>query len=280
MATPSDPPLSSIRYLPTNEAYDRWAAVYDTDGNFLQALDTLELRTLFPQFLSSITSPKPWRIVDLGCGTGRNTALLLTVPDTSVIALDSSRGMLAVAKYRLQTAPAPNSIPIPIPNQVQETSHGPQQPAPASPKLLHFELFDLTTSPTPPLAAQGADGVICTLVVEHVPLATFFAHAARILRPGGVLLLSNMHAQMGALSQAGFVDARSGEKIRTASSYAHTVAEVVAEAARWGLEVEGKGEGGIRERVVNEGMVGVLGARSRKWVGVACWFGGLFRKVR
>ncbi|KAI0002786.1 S-adenosyl-L-methionine-dependent methyltransferase [Xylariaceae sp. FL0662B] len=259
MSTQPAPPLSSIRYLPTNEAYDRWAAVYDTDGNFLQALDSMQLKTLFPQFIGSITSPKPWRIVDLGCGTGRNTALLLTVPDTEIIALDSSRGMLEVAKSRLQ-----------------------DHPQASAPTKLHLELFDMLASPAPPPAAQRADGVISTLVVEHVPLRTFFSHVSRVLRPGGVLLLTNMHPQMGGLSQAGFVDARTGEKIRPAS-YAHAVADVVAEARRWGLEVvegegEGEGEGGIRECAVDERMVAILGARSRKWMGITCWFGGLFRK--
>ncbi|KAI0152066.1 S-adenosyl-L-methionine-dependent methyltransferase [Hypoxylon sp. NC0597] len=267
MSTSSDPAFSSIRYLPTNEAYDRWAAVYDTDGNFLQALDTIELKTLFPQFLELITSPKPWRIVDLGCGTGRNTALLLTVPDIKeVAALDSSKGMLEVARSRLQRAGA-------------EVITSNLEPGKSVPKL-HLEVFDMLASPSPPPSAQQADGVISTLVVEHVPLETFFAHVSQMLRPGGILLLSNMHAHMGEISQAGFVDAETGEKIRP-TSYAHTVADVVAEAKRWGLEIEREGKGneaGVRERAVDEDMVDKLGPRSRKWVGVTCWFGGLFRK--
>ncbi|XXG98595.1 hypothetical protein Hte_004920 [Hypoxylon texense] len=262
MSTTSDPSLSSVRYLPTNEAYNRWAAVYDTDGNFLQALDTIELKTLFPQFLRSITSPKPWRIVDLGCGTGRNTALLLTVPDIEeAIALDSSEGMLEVARSRLL--------------QQADDGASPSDRAPprTTPKL-RLEVFDMLASPSPPASAQQVDAVISTLVVEHVPLSTFFSQVAQILKPGGVLLLTNMHADMGAISQAGFVDADTGEKIRP-TSYSHTVADVVAEAKRWGLEVE---DGGIKERAVDEGMVEKLGFRSRKWVGVTVWFGGIFRK--
>ncbi|KAI1137842.1 S-adenosyl-L-methionine-dependent methyltransferase [Hypoxylon sp. FL0543] len=269
MSTLTDPTFSSIRYLPTNEAYDRWAAVYDTDGNFLQALDTIELKELFPRFLRSIRSPTPWRIVDLGCGTGRNTTLLLTVPDIEeVIALDSSKGMLEVARSRLQQkVDGAGSLNI--------------EPGRTVPNL-RLEVFDMLVSPSPPPSAQQADGVISTLVVEHVPLSTFFAHISQMLRPGGVLLLTNMHAHMGGISQAGFVDAETGEKIRP-TSYAHTVADVLAEAKRWGLEVEeageaGEGEAGVTERVVDENMVEKLGPRSRKWVGVTCWFGGLFRK--
>ncbi|KAI1100712.1 S-adenosyl-L-methionine-dependent methyltransferase [Jackrogersella minutella] len=270
MALPihTDSSISSMRYLPTNEAYDRWAAVYDTDGNFLQVLDTTELKTLFPQFLHSITSSKPWRIVDLGCGTGRSTALLLAVPGIEeVVALDSSKGMLEVARSRLQQAS----------EGARSSNIEPVQVVPR----LRLEVFDMLASPSPPTSAQQADGVISTLVVEHVPLATFFSQVSQVLRPGGMLLLTNMHAHMGGISQAGFVDADTGEKIRP-MSYAHTVSGIVTEAKNWGLVAESAGEGNeprIRERVVLEDMVEKLGPRSAKWVGVTCWFGGLFRKT-
>ncbi|KAI1198064.1 cyclopropane-fatty-acyl-phospholipid synthase [Nemania serpens] len=252
-------PTSTVRYLPTNEAYDKWAKIYDSDGNFLQALDDIELKTLFPRFVASITKPKPWRVVDLGCGTGRNTALLLSLPETEVIALDASKGMLDVARTRLN-----------VPNAACQGQIN-----------LRLDVFDMlaTSAPPPSVAPYTADAVISTLVVEHVPLPAFFAHVSQLLRPGGVLLLTNMHSEMGGISQAGFVDTLTGEKIRP-TSYAHTVEDVVIEARRCGLEVEGGGEGeGILERAVDEDMVEKLGLRSSKWVGITCWFGGIFRKA-
>ncbi|KAI0852854.1 putative methyltransferase [Daldinia vernicosa] len=262
-------PSQLVRYLPTNEAYDRWAVVYDTDGNFLQELDTIELKELFPKFLLSITAPRPWRVVDLGCGTGRNTMLLLGVPDVAeIIALDSSRGMLDVARSRLQKVDDAVGISI----------NSPSRTAPE----LHLEVFDILTASSPPIVAQQADGVISTLVIEHIPLPAFFYQVSQILKPGGVLLLTNMHEQMGAISQAGFVDANTGEKIRP-TSYTHTIADIVAEANKYGFDLEkiGEVEGkGIRERAVEDSMVEELGPRSKKWVGIMCWFGGLFRKRR
>ncbi|CAJ2513117.1 Uu.00g012360.m01.CDS01 [Anthostomella pinea] len=269
-ATAGEPLSSPIRYLPTTEAYDRWAAVYDTDGNFLQAMDDSEMEnTLFPRFLDAITSPKPWRRVDLGCGTGRNTARLLKVPGAEeVVALDASPGMLDVARARLR-APASST------KRAEEQDQGWERRN----KKLHFALFDLlstTQSQSRPESAlpdnaSNADGIISTLVLEHIPLPTFFSQASALLRPGGVLLLTNMHADMGKISQAGFVDVGTGEKVRPVS-YSHAVRDVVAEARRWGLEVVGwNGNGnhnGIVERGVEEEMVGRLGARSRKWVGV------------
>jgi SAM-dependent methyltransferase len=251
--TTADPPFDSIRYLPTNEAYDRWAEVYDSDGNFMQALDDLELKALFPRFVASLDSPRPWRLVDLGCGTGRNTALLARIPDANITALDSSKGMLDVATSRFAHLS----------------------------RSLCFEIFDMLASPASPasVSPNTADGILSTLVVEHIPLSIFFAHVSQLLRPGGVLLLTNMHSHMGGISQAGFVDKATGEKIRP-TSYAHTVEDVMLEACRYGLEIEKNEDGtGILERAVDEAMVGKLGLRSRKWVGVTCWFGGIFRKV-
>lgn len=237
--------------MPTTAAYDLWASVYDTDGNFLQAVDTIEMKTLLLRMLSEIRSSKPWKLVDLGCGTGRNTTALLTIEDAEVVALDASPKMLEVAKGRLQ------GVSKQSPDRVE----------------LHFEVFDLIESSQPPAIALSADAVVSTLVLEHIPCDIFFKHVAQILKPGGVLLLTNMHSQMGSISQAGFVDTETGQKIRP-TSYAHTVEEVLAEVERSGLEVIGK----LEERAVDESLTEVLGARSKKWVGVNCWFGGLIRK--
>lgn len=242
-----------IKYLDTITAYNQWAEVYDTDSNPLQALDTLEMRTLLPRFLSNITSPVPWTLVDLGCGTGRNTALLLTVPEVrnggKAVGLDPSIGMLEGAKKTLAKAQSTDSQPSVV-----------------------LREYDLLHSSSLPSEAHAADGIISTLVVEHVPLDAFFTAVASILKPGGMLLLTNMHKEMGKVSQAGFVDPRTGEKVRPVS-YAHSVGDVVREAEQRGFKIVGD----VEERGVTAEMVESLGNRSRKWVGVKIWFGLLFR---
>ena len=75
-------------YLPTIDAYDLWAPHYDADGNFLQILDSHLLEDLLPQWLASLP-PSP-KIIDLGCGTGRNTVKLLSIDGADVIGLDLS----------------------------------------------------------------------------------------------------------------------------------------------------------------------------------------------
>ena len=247
----STPSGSQTRYLSTTEAYDLWASVYDSDGNFLQAMDTIEMKALLPRMVSEIRSPKPWKVVDLGCGTGRNTVALLGIEDAHVVALDASPKMLEVAKSRLQ--------------EVSQLS--------TFPPRLQFGVVDLIQSSQSPSSALDADAIVSTLVIEHIPCDLFFNHVAQILKPGGVLLLTNMHSHMGSISQAGFIDNMTGQKIRP-TSYAHTLEEVLSAAQKHGLESIGE----IEERAVDEALTDVLGERSKKWVGVTCWFGGLFRK--
>ncbi|KIW67945.1 hypothetical protein PV04_03924 [Phialophora macrospora] len=241
----------TVRYLSTTRAYDLWSAVYDTDGNFLQALDTIEVRTLLPRMLDTLNDesyPQPWKFVDLGCGTGRNTAALLAVDRaSSVVGLDVSPGMLAVAEKRLQEFHAEGR--------------------------LRLEVFDMLQEFWLPESAKSADAVVSTLVIEHVPADIFFATAGKILKTGGLLLLTNMHSEMGKISQAGFIDPKTGEKIRP-TSYAHTIEEVEAAALSSGFELLGP----IKEQTVDQSMVAALGERSEKWVGVTVWFGGILRK--
>ena len=160
MSTPIPPVKTTstgktIRYLDTPTAYDIWSEVYDTDGNILQALDTIEMRSLLPKLLSRITSPQPWKLVDLGCGTGRNSLQLLDVPGATVVGLDTSLKMLEIARTRL------NERMIALEGETK--------------KAKEFELlwYDMLGSSSLPTSALNADALISTLVLEHIPLIEF-----------------------------------------------------------------------------------------------------------
>lgn len=263
-----------IEYVETIEAYNKWAEVYDTDGNFLQALDTFEMKDLLPRFLCLVQTQtngksnmtpgeQVLKLVDLGCGTGRNTLQLAkSAPkEAQIIGLDASPGMLEVAEGNLKAQGVMGTV---------------------DERRVVLGVYDLL-SPRPeslPVSLRGearASGAISTLVLEHIPLDKFFEGAARLIRPGGYLLVTNMHAEMGAISQAGFVDVTSGKKIRP-TSYAHEVGNVIAAAERAGFEIVPlNGAEKVRERRVNEEMVALLGSRARKWVNVVVWFGVCFR---
>ena len=247
-----------IQYLSTAEAYDLWSEVYDTDGNFLQALDTIEVSTLLPSAVKALTDDGSATIkaVDLGCGTGRSTLRLLDYENvTEIVGLELSAKMMALAESACK----------------EKISSRPTLPDSAS---VHFAQYDMIADADPPSQSIAADLAISTLVLEHVELETFFEAVAKILRPGGVLLLTNMHARMGEISQAGFIDPKTGDKIRP-TSYAHAVEDVIRVGAAHSFELKGQ----IKEVSVNESLAAKLGERGKKWIGVTVWFGGIWQKT-
>lgn len=266
-------PTSAIHHMTTQDAYDQWASVYDSDGNMLQAIDDLELATLLPEFLAHVTKDheevtahnrKPLCILDVGCGTGRNTRKLLDYALSSktgihILGLDFSQPMLDIAHSKLSTV---------FPRQ----SNG--QAASPGWSLHCCDVFaaSSTRAPLPP-----AHAIVSTLVLEHVPLDVFFSTLASLLLPRGLALVTNMHHEMGRLgAQAGFVSA-DGVKVR-GNSFVYTVEDMVQAAKRAGLEVLW-----VRERRVEENDVlgegARVGRRGRKWVGIKVWAGIMARRV-
>lgn len=97
-------------------------------------------------------------VVDAACGTGRY-AEYLAARNHQVIGVDSSPDMLARARVRVPQA--------------------------------EFRTGDLHHLP---LADDAADIVVCALALAHVPaLGPVMAEFARVLRPGGHLVISDAH---------------------------------------------------------------------------------------
>ncbi|KAL8723588.1 MAG: hypothetical protein Q9225_000130 [Loekoesia sp. 1 TL-2023] len=249
---------NTFTYKPTVEAYNQWAATYDTDGNFMQALDSM----MIPQMLPVVTHRLPFspKLVDLGCGTGRNTLALLSVPSAMVLGLDNSGEMLNIARNRC--------------HQKWESLSKNNRAA-----TLSFEVWDIQSlqyeKSEVPRPAQHIDAVFSTLVLEHISLDIFFKACSMMLKGGGLLLLTNMHPDMGDKgSQAGFTDQATGQKIRPVS-YIHTVFEVVQKARECGFEMIW----GPKERAVHEDDLEKLGKRAERYVGTKVWFGIVLRKA-
>jgi len=117
------------------------------------------------------------------------------------------------------------------------------------------------------------DFVISTLVLEHIPLATYFSTLSTLLVPGGIALVTNMHSEMGSRSQAGFVNAQ-GVKVR-GESFVYSLAETVAEAKKSGFEIVEAHERSIKQTDID---TGVVGSRGGKWIGCKVWYGLVLRK--
>ena len=135
-------------------AYDYWAATYDLDRNLTRDLDQVVTRkTLAHRHCRSI--------LEIGCGTGKNTGLLADIGE-KVLALDFSQGMINRAKEKL---------PL---------DH------------VTFAVADLTCSW--PCDDQSVDLVVCNLVLEHIgDLSFIFSEVFRALVAGGNLFICELH---------------------------------------------------------------------------------------
>lgn len=77
------------------QAYNSWAAQYDTDGNKTRDLEAKALGDM----LSTISFSS---VLEIGCGTGKNTGWLLQKAQ-HITAVDLSEEMLSKAKEKIQS---------------------------------------------------------------------------------------------------------------------------------------------------------------------------------
>ena len=183
--------------------YDRWALVYDHDANPLPPFEE-------PFVRSALGSVRSLSVLDLGCGTGRH-ALWLAAEGARVSAVDFSEGMLSEARCK------PGS------------------------EAVSWLVHDLHTPL--PFADGTFDRIVSGLVLEHLKdLGAFFAEAHRVLRDGGLAVVSAMHpAMLLRDSQARFTDPATGVVVQP-GSLPHTVGDMVMAALSAGFAIEKIGE--------------------------------------
>ena len=139
--------------LDVDEAYACWASSYDNTPNPLTALEERLLTPMLPAFSDR-------DVVDLGCGTGRWLQRLQPIRPRSLTGVDSSAAMLTQAGKKC---------------------------------LLSTSLIEANCTSTP-LASGSADCVLASFLLSYVPdIGRFAAEAARILRTGGTLIVSDLH---------------------------------------------------------------------------------------
>ncbi len=186
-------------HVPTREGYDRWAEVYDGEGNPLIALEE-------PLVARLIGDARGLDSADIGCGTGRH-ALRLAAAGARVTAIDFSEGMLARARAK--------------PGADLVTWRSADVGAPL------------------PLADASFDLVLCALVLDHIAdPGTLFKELRRIARPGRPIVVSSMHpAMMLRGVQARFTDPATGREVRPASS-PNQLSDYVNGALHAGLAID------------------------------------------
>jgi malonyl-CoA O-methyltransferase len=185
------------------DAYDRWAAQYDTDAN-----DTRDLNAEVLQKQNFIEPNDA--VLEIGCGTGLNAEWLAAQAGT-VVATDASEEMLARARERLDS------------------------------DSVRLQTLDVT-EPWP-FEAGRFDAVVATLVLEHVGvLNPVFREARRVLRDGGTFYLAELHPyRQFDGTQAHFEDEATGETV-VIEAFTHPVSEFVNAGVEAGFAVREMGE--------------------------------------
>jgi ubiquinone/menaquinone biosynthesis C-methylase UbiE len=136
------------------QAYNQWSNSYNTVENKTRDLEAKAIQTV-------LNISTPLDILELGCGTGKNTAWLAPQAKT-LTAFDFSADMMALAKQQI-TAPH-----------------------------VQFIQKDLTTNWE--LTPESIDLITCSLVLEHIEnLSPIFEKAAAVLKSGGRFYIGELH---------------------------------------------------------------------------------------
>jgi ubiquinone/menaquinone biosynthesis C-methylase UbiE len=200
--------LSEPKVLPTRDGYDRWAATYDTMGNWL-----LELAE--PEVDRALGDVNGLDVLDVGAGTGRHT-LRIAESGARVTAVDFSEEMLAKARQK--------------------------------PGAEHVRWLEHDVTRPLPFCANSFDRVLSALVLEHIPvdeLASFFGELGRVARGEGVIFVTAMHPAMFLKGVSANFRDESGE-VRP-RSYVATLSDYVMGAVQAGLVIVSLAEHSVDE---------------------------------
>ena len=136
------------------QAYNVWAENYDTVENKTRDLEAKALR-------ESVLPAKSLDILEIGCGTGKNTEYLLTKAK-KLVGADFSAEMLAQAKEKIKA------------------------------ENVEFRQFDLREDWN--FNENQFDFITCSLALEHIENIDFvFGQARKVLRANGLFYIGELH---------------------------------------------------------------------------------------
>ena len=135
------------------EAYNVWSETYDTVENKTRDLEARALRQM--------VSGEDLEILEIGCGTGKNTEYLLTFAK-KVIGADFSAEMLNRAKQKITAE--------------------------------HVEFRRLDLRENWDFDEDSFDLIVCSLTLEHIENIEFvFSEAKNVLRSNGLFYIGELH---------------------------------------------------------------------------------------
>ncbi len=188
--------VDSTHRADCREAYDLWAPSYDVIDNPLIA----ESREVLARSSSVFANA---RVIEFGCGTGRNAQICLDAGALAYVGIDPSPGMLARARARM-----------------------------ADPRARwisgNFDTYALN---------ERFDVALICLVLEHLDeVQSALATTASALVSGGQLVLIELHP---SLHEAGVgANFRVGDREVRLPSFRHTAANLAHACEHVGLRVE------------------------------------------
>ena len=178
-------------------AYDGWSQTYDAMPNKTRDLEAKSVKNLLEnrQFDS---------ILEMGCGTGKNTEGLLNI-SKHILAVDLSAEMLSKAKAKINT----DSVVFKQANMIEQWA------------FAENKLFDLITF---------------SLVLEHIEnLSPIFEKAAKVLNSNGFVYVGELHPFKQYNGTKARFDTESGTEI--VECYNHHISDFTSAALQNGFKI-------------------------------------------
>jgi len=169
-------------YVCPADGFKELADTYDQRmaGNPVLLLESTETLAALPDLTGAI-------VADLGCGTGRYALQMARLGAERVLGVDLVPEMLAVARRKARRAELEDRI---------EWCAG-----------------DLSGAEELPIEEELVDAAVCALTLSFLTdPASAFARMARVLRPGGVLVVSDYHPHGLCEARAESLEAGGKEK--------------------------------------------------------------------
>ncbi|MEO6610860.1 MAG: class I SAM-dependent methyltransferase [Chitinophagaceae bacterium] len=179
------------------QAYNSWASQYDSNDNKTRDLEALALR----ETLSRISFGN---CLEIGCGTGKNTAWLVEKAN-KVTAVDFSEEMMAKARAKISSG------------------------------KVQFVHADITMGWI--FGNTLYDLVSFSLVLEHIQdLGHIFKESSAALKPGGYLYIGELHPfKQYTGSKARF---ETEEAVQVVNCFNHHISDFTQTAGRHGFVLE------------------------------------------
>ena len=172
-------------------AYDSWAEQYDTNENKTRDLDRKAT-------IETLTKYDFDNVLELGCGTGKNSEWLITKAKF-VIGLDFSEEMLNKAKSKINS------------------------------DKIRFQRADLTKKWE--IENNFADLITCSLTLEHIEdIGFIFNQAHQKLKAGGKFFISELHPARQYLGSKAKYETETG--IEELEVYVHHLSDYLKAAER------------------------------------------------